>query len=72
MERPPAHIRVQDYPILRELCWSLPGATELTPDEALALYEGGWRHVDPSRLQAQERELLDALVAGPGRGVLLV
>ncbi len=68
----PARIRLADYPQLRQLAWHIPGATELTPEEALGLYERNWRHIDPARLQAHERALVQALAASLGGGRLLV
>ena len=64
-------VRLDDYPQLRRLAWQLDGATELTPEEALNLYERNWRHVDAQHMEARERDLLDALVAAQG-GRLLV
>ncbi|MEJ8856848.1 helix-turn-helix transcriptional regulator [Variovorax robiniae] len=65
-------IQLADYPQLKQLAWHVPGATELTPGEALGLYERNWRHVDSSQLQASERALIDALVRTVGKGKLLV
>lgn len=39
-------IRLVDYPQLKRLAWQLPGVEQLTPQEALSLYERNWRHVD--------------------------
>ncbi|NDZ13152.1 XRE family transcriptional regulator [Variovorax sp. WS11] len=57
----PARVRIADYPWLKELAWQVHGAQELTPREALGIYERNWRHVDPATLSAAERELVDAL-----------
>ncbi|MEJ8851427.1 helix-turn-helix transcriptional regulator [Variovorax rhizosphaerae] len=65
-------IQLVDYPQLKQLAWHVPGATELTPEEALGLYERNWRHVDPAQLQANERALIDSLVRTVGKGQLLV
>ena len=43
-----------------------------TPSEALALYERGWRHLDPAAMANHERELLAELVSTVGNGHLLV
>ena len=40
---------------------SLRSALELTPREALDIYERNWRHVDAKKLSAHERELVEAL-----------
>jgi hypothetical protein len=61
-----------DYPQLRALAWSTPGLASVTPEEALSLYERGWRHVDAAALEPDERALGDALVDGVGKGRLLV
>jgi len=65
-------ILLADYPQLKQLAWHIPGATELTPEEALGLYERNWRHVDASQLQANERAMIDSLVRTVGKGKLLV
>jgi transcriptional regulator with XRE-family HTH domain len=57
----PARIRIADYPWLKELAWQVHGLQELTPREALGIYERNWRHLDPATLSAPERELVDAL-----------
>ena len=68
----PARIRLADYPQLKQLAWQLPGVEELSPQEALALYERNWRHVDRQALSSGERALVDALAATLGGGRLLV
>lgn len=57
----PARVRVADYPVLQQLAWQAHGASELTPREALGVYERNWRHVDVEKLSLRERELVDAL-----------
>lgn len=68
----PERIALADYPQLQRLAWHAPGLTELTPAEALSLYERNWRHLDEQQLDPKERQLLDALVQQQGRGHLLV
>ena len=46
--------------------------TELTPKQALDLYERNWRHVDTAAMTPHERALLDRLVRSVGGGRLLV
>jgi transcriptional regulator with XRE-family HTH domain len=70
--RLPAVIRVADWPQLQRLAWQLRSDSEVTPREALHLYERNWRHVDPRALSARERAFLDALLAKFGRERLLV
>ena len=68
----PATLRLEDYPQLQRLAWQLHGITEVTPQEALALYERNWRHVEPATLDPRERELVDALARELVGGRLLV
>ena len=57
----PARIRIADYPWLKQLAWQIHGPQELTPREALGIYERNWRHLDPSALSADERDLVESL-----------
>lgn len=58
----PVRIRLDDYPQLRRLAWQLrEGLEELSPREALGLYERNWRHVDQAALQPAEQALISAL-----------
>ena len=57
----PARVRLADYPVLQQLAWQVHGAPELTPREALDIYERNWRHIDPETLAGAERALIDAL-----------
>jgi transcriptional regulator with XRE-family HTH domain len=69
----PRTLPVAEYPQLARLAWQLDRATaELTPREALDLYERNWRHVDPSAMDDRERALVDRLASEVGRGRLLV
>jgi transcriptional regulator with XRE-family HTH domain len=68
----PATIPLGDYPQLKRLAWHLQGTTELTPKEALDLYERNWRHVDPKAMDPRERALVKALAHELGGGRLLV
>lgn len=69
---PPARIRLDDYPQLRRLAWQLQGATELTPAQALNIYERNWRHLDQEAMAPKERTLVSALLAERGGGRPLV
>jgi hypothetical protein len=42
------------------------GTDELTPREALGIYERNWRHLDEGLLTQCEKELIEALNAGLG------
>ncbi len=68
----PARLRLDDYPQLKRLAWQRPGVTELSPADALSLYERNWRHIDPAALEPGERALVKALVDPLGGGRLLV
>ncbi len=57
----PARVRLADYPVLRQLAWHVHGAPELSPREALGIYERNRRHMDPAALSHGERDLIDAL-----------
>jgi transcriptional regulator with XRE-family HTH domain len=68
----PERIRLDDYPQLRALAWQTGAATEVTPFEALSLYERNWRHVDHGAMTPDERDLIRRLTAVLGGGRLLV
>lgn len=57
----PARVRLGDYPQLKQLAWQVHGVDELTPTEALSIYERNWRHIDVAALQPHEQQLVDAL-----------
>ena len=57
----PARVRLADYPQLKQLAWQVHGLDELTPAEALSIYERNWRHIDVPALQPHEQQLVDAL-----------
>ena len=65
-------VRLADYPQLQRLAWQLPGVDELTPLEALSLYERNWRHVDRAALTMAEIALIHALATTIGSGKPLV
>jgi transcriptional regulator with XRE-family HTH domain len=68
----PAKIHLAEYPELRRIAWQRRRVDTLTPNEALALYERNWRHVDRKAMRARERELVQLLVEALGGGRLLV
>lgn len=57
----PARVRLADYPQLKQLAWQVQGVDELTPQEALGIYERNWRHIDEAALLPHERNLIAAL-----------
>lgn len=56
-----ARIRLADYPALKQLAWQVQGVDELTPREALGIYERNWRHLDETALLPREQHLIEAL-----------
>jgi len=64
----PARVRIADYPQLKGLAWQVHGTDELTPIEALGIYERNERHLDPRSMEPSERDLLEALRLALGRG----
>jgi len=68
----PQAILLADYPQLKALAWHIPHATEVTPQEALGIYERNWRHMDTAQLTDNERELISQLTRKLGGGRLLV
>ena len=57
----PARIHLSDYPQLKQLAWQVHGTDELSPIEALSIYERNWRHVDVKALEPHEQQLVEAL-----------
>jgi transcriptional regulator with XRE-family HTH domain len=66
----PARVQIASYPKLKELAWQVQGASELTPREALGIYERNWRHLDPATLTQEEKDLVEALRQGFGSDVV--
>lgn len=57
----PARIHLSDYPQLKQLAWQVHGTDELSPIEALSIYERNWRHIDGQSLEPREQQLVEAL-----------
>jgi transcriptional regulator with XRE-family HTH domain len=68
----PQSILLADHPQLARLAWQYQGATDVSPAEALNLYERNWRHIDQAALAPHERALISSLVARLGGSRLLV
>ena len=68
----PTRIRLADHPQLERLAWQFQGASDVTPAEALSLYERNWRHIEQGALAPRERALIQQLVASLGGSRLLV
>ncbi|MEZ4393752.1 MAG: hypothetical protein R3A48_21995 [Polyangiales bacterium] len=60
----------ENYPQLRFLLWNR-ASSEVSDDEAFALYESNRAWVSPETMPPRERRYFDALVARFGRGVFL-
>ncbi|HRO66051.1 MAG TPA: helix-turn-helix transcriptional regulator [Pseudobdellovibrionaceae bacterium] len=63
----PRKIRLADFEQLKKVAWQLKKTEELTPSEALNLYERNWRHLDLKSMDAREKKLLESLLAAFGR-----
>ena len=57
----PVRVRLSEYPELKKLAWQIHGIDELTPAEALDVYERNARHLDAKAMPPHERDLLEAL-----------
>ena len=57
----PVHVAIADYPQLKQLAWQVHGVAELSPREALGIYERNWRHLDLETMEPHERHLVEAL-----------
>ena len=68
----PTRLRLVDYPQLERLAWQFQGASDVTPAEALSLYERNWRHIEQGALAPHERTLIQQLVVSLGGSRLLV
>lgn len=68
----PDTLRLDDFPQLKNLAWHMPDAEEVTPMQALDLYERNWRHVERAKLTASERALINALATQFGGGRPLI
>lgn len=68
----PRKVHLRDFPQLQKLAWQLQGIDEISPQQALDLYERNWRHLDRADLSDDEAALIDALSRELGGGRLLV
>ena len=57
----PARVRLANYPQLKQLAWQVHGTNDLTPAEALSIYERNARYLGMQTLEPAERMLIDAL-----------
>ena len=68
----PVRIRVESYPQLKKLAWQIKAGVELTPIEALGIYQRNARFIDQDALNAEEKQLINALSDGLGELALNV
>jgi transcriptional regulator with XRE-family HTH domain len=68
----PKKIQIEKYKQLKRIAWQLKGSQELTPQEALDLYERNWRHIEFKKMDSMEKKFLEMLLAAVGREKLLV
>ena len=66
-----AHIVPAMFPELAKLVWNRDVARPIAREEAFALYERNWRHVDTEQLSDAEAELVRELSMEFGQGHLL-
>jgi hypothetical protein len=65
---PPKAVVPADYPELALLAWNRDPACPIAAEEAFALYERNWRHVDAGGLTPQEAALVRELTDLFGHG----
>ena len=65
-------VRIADYPQLKLIAWSHRADDLVDEDEALAIYESNWRHIDRNRLTADKHAFIRDLAARYGNGILHV
>ena len=63
-------VRVDDYPMLRDLLWTGRRRELLPAREAFNVYERNWRFVNPAELTTDERALIERLRRRYGDGLV--
>ena len=63
-------VMVADYPMLRDLMWTGRRRSVITAEEAFHVYERNWRFVNPEKLDAPERALIERLTQRYGKGLI--
>jgi len=66
------NIIIKDYPQLNFLLWNRKKVAVITEEEAFALYERNWKHIDEKNLTQKEREFIDMLKTKLGQGIMNV
>lgn len=59
-----------DYPELRLICWHCDPTRPITEEQAFGLYERNWRYIDHTRLNEDEKALINRLKNKFGNGVI--
>ena len=62
----PVRIQIENYPQLKKLAWQVKAGAELTPMEALGIYQRNARFIEQDGLNAEEQDLINALNVGLG------
>ncbi len=57
----PAKIVLANYPQLKQIAWHIQGIDELSPIEALEIYERNSRFIEDNKLSDDERNLIASL-----------
>jgi len=65
-------LRLPDYPQLQLIAWNRQEDAWVEEEEAFALYERNWHHIDQDRLSPDERQLIERLTRTFGHGVMNV
>lgn len=65
-------VKIEDYPQLTLICWSIDPKQRLSDEEAFAIYERNWAYVKPDEFTEEERRLVERLIREVGQGVLNV
>lgn len=61
-----------NYPQLKFIVWNRNPADLIEEEEAFALYERNWRHIEVAALTDDEKKLIELLTEKFGHGVLNV
>lgn len=56
-------ITLANYPQLKSLAWHVQGAESITPQQAWDIYVRNWRHIDETKITADEQQLIEQLRA---------
>lgn len=62
------YINPQEYPMLHAILWDRRHLVQLSPEEALAMYELRWDYIDMDRMPEYEKTFVKKLIQTVGRG----